>query len=64
VTPEKLSALLSLLAALAVAIASFFKWFSAAGMFETRIQTRPWVKVMFGVVSLILIVAIVLLFLS
>jgi len=61
-TTEKLSALLSLLAALVVVVASFFQWWNIT--YNGQLITKRWVKVLLGLVVISLLAAIVLLFID
>ena len=61
-TTEKLSALLSLLAALVVVVASFFQWWNIT--YNGQLITKRWVKVLLGLVVVSLLAAIVLLFID
>lgn len=54
--PEKLSALLSLLAAVVIALASFWQWWGIT--WDGGMPLKPWAKVMLAAVVLLLLSAI------
>lgn len=58
-TSDRVSALLSLFAALIIAGASFFRWFDAG--WGGRLIPKPWVKFMLGAVVVLLVAAIAVL---
>lgn len=59
-TSEKLSALLSLIAATVVVAASYFQWWHLT--YRGKLIAKPWVKVMLAGVIALLVAAAILLF--
>lgn len=62
VTTEKLSAALSLVAALVIVAATYFQWWNIT--YRGQMIMKPWVKAMLGLMALLLVGALVLLLVS
>jgi len=55
---EKLSSVLSLIAALIILVANFFQWWQIG--YDGKMITKKWVKIMFGFCCILLAVALFL----
>lgn len=55
---EKLSALISLVVAITVLVASYFQWWNIT--YDGKMFTKSWVKVLFGTLIVLLLVALIL----
>jgi hypothetical protein len=58
-SPEKISAILSAVVAMTVLVASFFQWWDIT--YSGGMIAKTWVKVLFAICIIMLIVAILLL---
>ena len=57
-TTDKISAIVSTLVAISILIASFFQWWDIT--YDGGMRTRSWVKVLFSICIVILIVSLCL----
>lgn len=60
ISNEKLSALISLIVAFIVLVASYFQWWDIT--YDGEMFTKSWVGVLFGMSIFMLLVAVILLF--
>ena len=60
ISNEKLSALISLISAIIVLAASYSQWWSIT--YDGKMFTKLWVEVLFGMLIIMLLVALILIF--